>query len=73
MACHTKGGYRSMKRLLHGRDLDGISGFLDFIAETDPTKNTYLKFMPPVVGTTEERRALAAYLNTFARIASKKD
>lgn len=66
LSCHTREGYRSMRKLLAGRDRDAIRSFLDLIAETDPAKNTYLRFMPPLVGTTDEKDALATYLSTLS-------
>jgi cytochrome bd-type quinol oxidase subunit 1 len=66
LACHTREGYRSMARLLRERDREAIRGFLDLISETDPQKNTYLRFMPPLAGNTAEKDALATYLATLA-------
>jgi cytochrome bd ubiquinol oxidase subunit I len=66
MSCHTIGGYRAMSKLLAGRNEEAIGAFLDLLAETDPKKNTYLRFMPPLAGTAEERKALAAYLATLS-------
>jgi cytochrome bd-type quinol oxidase subunit 1 len=63
MACHTKGGYRSMKKLLGERDEEAIRGFLTVLHETDPDKNPYHGIMPPVVGNDEEIDALATYLS----------
>jgi cytochrome bd-type quinol oxidase subunit 1 len=66
LPCHTRDGYRSMTRLLAGRDREAIRGFLDLIADTDPQKNSYLRFMPPLVGTSAERDAMATWLATLA-------
>lgn len=65
MKCHTTNGYRSMTRLLGGRDKDAIKGFLTLMHETDIEKNSYLKIMPPFVGTNEEIDMLASYLSTL--------
>lgn len=65
MICHTADGYRSMKKLLGERDLEGIKTFLLMMRETDPEKNSYLNIMPPLVGTDTEVEALADYLVTL--------
>jgi hypothetical protein len=65
MICHTTDGYRSMKKLLGERDLEGIKTFLLMMRETDPDKNSYLNIMPPLVGTDKEVEALAEYLVTL--------
>jgi hypothetical protein len=65
MICHTTDGYRSMKKLLGERDLEGIKTFLLMMRETDPEKNSYLNIMPPLVGTDKEVEALADYLVTL--------
>jgi cytochrome bd-type quinol oxidase subunit 1 len=65
MICHTTDGYRSMKKLLGERDLEGIKTFLLMMRETDPEKNSYLNIMPPLVGTDKEVEALAEYLVTL--------
>jgi len=71
MICHTTDGYRSMKKLLGERDLEGIKSFLFMLRETDPEKNNYLNIMPPVAGTDEELNALAEYLYTLKPVASE--
>jgi cytochrome c553 len=65
LPCHTRDGYRAMSKLLAGRDRAAIRAFLDVISETDRSKNTYLRFMPPLAGTSNEKDALAAYLSTL--------
>lgn len=62
MACHTKSGYRSMRRLLAGRNRESIGNILSMLhrhAEDSP----YRAFMPPLVGTSAEIEALGDYLN----------
>ena len=61
MACHTADGYRSMKRLLAGRDRDSIKNILDVLhayAQDSP----YRAYMPPLVGQAAEVEALGDYL-----------
>ena len=65
LACHTKGGYRSMPNMLGERDDKAIVAFLTTIHNTDKTKNPYMGIMPPVAGTSEEVDALATYLATL--------
>lgn len=66
MSCHTTDGYRSMKRLLQGRDAKGISRLLELLHK--PTKESiYVKYMPPLVGSPEEVAALGAYLETLSQ------
>ena len=68
MACHTRSGYRSMTRLLQGRDLKAIHQLIQTLHK--PTvESPYPKYMPPVVGTEEELEALAVYLETLSRPA----
>lgn len=65
MACHTHGGYRSMKKLIGERDEEAIVAFLRVLHETDKDKNPYSGIMPPLVGTEDELVDLASYLNTL--------
>jgi cytochrome d ubiquinol oxidase subunit I len=61
MACHTEDGYRSMKRMLAGRDRQAIGNMLQILhayAEDSP----YRAYMPPLAGTAEEVNALGDYL-----------
>lgn len=71
LSCHTKNGYRSMEKMLAGRDEKAIGNFLKALHETDPAKNPYLKIMPPVAGKPEEIDALAQYLATLTVKDSK--
>ncbi len=61
LACHTRDGYRSMKRLLAGRDREAIQNLLAILHEHKPD-SPYRAFMPPLVGTADEINALADYL-----------
>lgn len=69
MACHTRSGYRGLDKLMGSRDLETTVGFLEMLRSTDPKRNTYLNFMPPLCATKAETRDLAAYLQTL-RLAS---
>jgi cytochrome bd ubiquinol oxidase subunit I len=62
MNCHTIDGYRSMRRLLHGRDRKAISNIVGMLHES-PATSPYKNFMPPLVGTPEEIDALISYLD----------
>ncbi len=62
ISCHTIDGYRSIKKLIGKRDLEAIESFLLTIHETEKSKNPYLHIMPPLVGTSEEIKALAKYI-----------
>jgi mono/diheme cytochrome c family protein len=62
MNCHTVDGYRSMRRLLHGRDRRAITNVVAMLHEV-PATSPYRNFMPPIVGTPEEINALIGYLD----------
>lgn len=64
MACHTKDGYRSMKRLLDGRDKQGIMNILNILHEYKED-SPYRAYMPPLVGTQDEIKALGEFLYTL--------
>jgi mono/diheme cytochrome c family protein len=64
LACHTRDGYRSMKRLLAGRNREAIGNLLAMLHEYKPD-SPYRAFMPPLVGTADEINALADYLVTL--------
>ncbi len=64
MACHTTDGYRSMKRLLAGRDKQGIMNILKVLHEYKDD-SPYRSYMPPLVGTEEEIKALGEFLYTL--------
>lgn len=58
IACHTIDGWRSTRAFgerLAGFDEESLAQYIDTLHEARP-------FMPPFVGTDEEREALAAYL-----------
>lgn len=62
MNCHTVDGYRSMRRLLHGRDRKAIGNIVAMLHES-PATSPYKNFMPPLVGTSAEIAALTGYLD----------
>ena len=64
MACHTIEGYRSMKKLLAGRDEQGIMNILN-ILHNYKEDSPYRLYMPPLVGTDDEIKALATFLQTL--------
>lgn len=61
MSCHTRDGYRSMKRLIDGRDQQGIMNLLKILHEYKPD-SPYRAYMPPLVGTQDEIKALGSFL-----------
>jgi cytochrome bd ubiquinol oxidase subunit I len=66
MSCHTqKGSYRSMHKLLGERDEQAIGSLLEVVSKAHEKDNPYYGKMAPVVGTKEERAALAKYLVTL--------
>lgn len=71
MACHTREGYRSMKRLLQKRDLKAINLLLGTL-HNPPADSPYRKYMPPIVGTQEELSYLAVYLEKLSLGETKK-
>jgi hypothetical protein len=60
-ACHTLTGYRSLNKLLAGRDRDSVGSLLTMLHEYKPD-TSYRKFMPPLTGTPAEINALGGYL-----------
>jgi cytochrome d ubiquinol oxidase subunit I len=62
LSCHTIKGYRSLKKRLAGRDAESIYQLL-LVMQKPGEENPYSKIMPPLIGTDEEVRALAAYLH----------
>jgi mono/diheme cytochrome c family protein len=60
-ACHTLTGYRSLNRLLAGRDRESIGNLLTMLHEYKQD-TSYRKFMPPLTGTPKEMDALGDYL-----------
>jgi mono/diheme cytochrome c family protein len=61
MSCHTLDGYRSMRRLLAGRNREAIGSLLKILHEHKPD-SPYRAYMPPLVGTESEISALGDYL-----------
>ena len=84
-SCHTLDGYLSIRKLVAPMGADGIGGVLDVMrgqageiagaaspgGSLDTRKPTY-PLMPPLVGTDDEARALAAYLSTLLPEAQKE-
>ena len=62
MSCHTLDGYRGMHRLLRDRDQKGITNLLKVLHDYRDD-SPYRRFMPPLVGTSDEVEALGSYLN----------
>jgi cytochrome bd-type quinol oxidase subunit 1 len=60
-SCHTLTGYRSLNKLLAGRDRESVGSLLTMLHEYKP-ETSYRKFMPPLTGTPEEIDALRDYL-----------
>ncbi len=61
-SCHTMTGYRSMQRLLAGRNRESIQNLLSMLHEYK-ADSPYRRFMPPLVGSEAEIRALGDYLH----------
>ena len=71
-SCHTRDGYRPMKDLLTERNREAIGNFLGILHDYS-TNSTYRAYMPPLIGTTNEIRALGDYLaalNSIKRAAA---
>ena len=62
MNCHTLDGYRSMRRLMQGRECKSITNIVTMLHEP-PATSPYKHYMPPLVGTKEEVEDLIAYLD----------
>jgi mono/diheme cytochrome c family protein len=68
LACHTTDAYRSMSALLAGRNRESIDSLLAILHDYGKTKSDVpypYPFMPPLVGSTNEIRALGDYLATL--------
>jgi cytochrome bd-type quinol oxidase subunit 1 len=61
-SCHTLGGYRPLKVLLAGRDRANIASFITMLHEYK-TDSPYHRFMPPMVGTSQDIDDLTGFLN----------
>jgi cytochrome bd-type quinol oxidase subunit 1 len=70
MACHTVDGYRSLRKLLGGRDRESISNILTMLHEYKED-SPYRAYMPPLVGSEGEMEALADHLNDLVNGAKK--
>lgn len=64
MSCHTPDVYRSMKRLLAGRNRETIGSLLSILHEFKPD-SPYRRYMPPLVGKPDEIEALGDFLATL--------
>ena len=62
-SCHTMDGYRSMRKLMDGRDRASIHNFVVMLHDYNPD-SPYHKFMPPMIGTAQDIDDLTDYLNT---------
>ncbi|MDX2176333.1 MAG: c-type cytochrome [Candidatus Sumerlaeia bacterium] len=69
LACHTADGYRSMKRLMKGRDAASIGNVVAMLHDQEK-ESPYRSFMPPLAGTKEEVAALVGYLDSLANPAA---
>ncbi len=72
MICHTWSGYRSMDRLLKGRNKESLQSVLDMLYEYSP-EYRFTQYMPPLVGTLAERRALAVWLENKAQLRGAEE
>ncbi|MCB2154641.1 cytochrome ubiquinol oxidase subunit I [bacterium] len=70
MSCHTVDGYRSLRRLMAGRDRESIGNILTMLHEYKED-SPYRSYMPPLVGQPEEVEALGDYLNHLINNAPK--
>lgn len=61
LSCHTETGYRSMKRLIGERDAESVLSLLNSLHEAK-SDNPYVKYMPPLVGKSDEIQSLSLYL-----------
>ena len=71
MACHTVDGYRSLRRLLAGRDRESIANILTMLHEYKDD-SPYRAYMPPLVGSEGEISALADYLDHLVSVDRKR-
>jgi len=61
-SCHTLSGYRPMRSLLAGRDRTNIGNFITMLHDYK-ADSPYRRFMPPMVGNTQDIADLTDYLN----------
>jgi cytochrome bd ubiquinol oxidase subunit I len=64
LACHTTDVYRSMKRLLAGRNREAIGNLLTILHEYK-ADSPYRRYMPQLVGKPDEISALGDFLATL--------
>ncbi len=69
MNCHTVDGYRSLRKLLKGRDRKSIGNMADMLHDV-PATSPYKNYMPPLVGSHEEIESLVGYLDRMENGAS---
>ena len=62
-SCHTLNGYRPLAKLLAGRDYANILSFVTMLHDYKPD-SPYHRFMPPMVGTNQDVKDLATFLNS---------
>ncbi|MCE1229617.1 MAG: cytochrome c [Firmicutes bacterium] len=62
LACHTRDGYRSLKRSTAKFAQEDAIAFVQLLRELDPEMNPYLDKMPPFAGTDEEAALAGKYL-----------
>ena len=72
MSCHTWNGYRSMEKLLKGKTIENLQTVLNMLYDYEP-ESLMTHYMPPLVGTTAERRALAAWLIQKANLCLENE
>lgn len=70
--CHTVDGYRSLRRLLIGRDRDSVATLIRMLREYKED-SPYRAYMPPVVGTDGEVEALIDHLAELVKPAGKTE
>jgi cytochrome bd-type quinol oxidase subunit 1 len=70
-SCHTLAGYRSLNKLLGGRDRANIGNFIVMLHE-DKADSPYHRFMPPMVGTKQDVDDLTDYLNAQVNPPAQK-
>jgi len=70
-ACHTLDGYRSLRRLLAGRDREAIGNVVKMLHDYGQ-ESPYKKYMPPLVGTNGEMTAVVEYLNSIVNPPTAK-
>lgn len=61
-SCHTLDGYRSLHRLLGGRDANSIRNLIVMLHDHKPD-SPYSRFMPPMSGTGQDIDDLTNFLN----------